>query len=141
MLKISQRSHAPHTCMEATARKKTTFLLFLFRRFLLRSFLRSLEEVLHAAAARVSSDIGLLLPHPARSPEPRALVTEKLLYIHYPLVKVREVFFEKGTQKISTLFSLTKGFWQVESCYQVEHTQNGNEVNSAWSVHYTCQTV
>jgi len=73
--------------MEATTKKKTTFLLnkkscfllFLFRRFLRRSFLCSLKEDLHAAAARVSSDISLLLSHPARSPKPRALVEEVFL--------------------------------------------------------------
>jgi hypothetical protein len=61
------------------------------------------------------------------------------IYKGYAPHKVRVVFFENTTQKISTLSPLSSAFWQVWDCRQAEHTQNENLRNLACSDYCTCQ--
>ncbi len=53
--------------------------------------------------------------------------------------KGRVVFFEKPTQKISTLFPLPGEIRQVCACRQADHTQNENTRWSACPADCTCR--
>ncbi len=81
----------------------------------------------------------LRLPVSANA-EPCAARQNRLFRKGFSPGKVRVVFFEKPTQKISTLSPLSSEIRQVFACRQADHTQNEISRWSACPANCTCRT-